>query len=332
MFPGKLREGDEIRVAAPSYSLSMCPDDVRKASEKNIRDLGLGVSFSKNCMEIDDFRSSSIASRVSDIHDAFSDRSVKAVVAATGGFSSNQLLRYLDYGLIRKNPKIIIGMSDITALVNAIYAKTGLVTYCGLDFFDMATAISFGYNLDYFRRCLIDEKPFRIMPSEKWTNDAWDEDQKTGMLSINSNPPMEKGAGFLSINKGEAEGTCIGGNQCTLNLLQGTEYMPSLKDSILFLEDDYEIKPHHFDRDLQSLIHLPGFEGVRGIVIGRFQKETGMTDSLLTKLIKTKKELEGIPVLANADFGHTYPTFTFPVGGRVRLSVGSVCELEIKKH
>ena len=83
------------------------------------------------------------------------------------------------------------------------------------------------------------------------------------------------------INNGVAEGTILGANLCTFNLLQGTEYMPDLKNSVLFLEDDETSKQYDFDRNLQSLIHLSAFSGVKGIVIGRFQKASGMTDDKL---------------------------------------------------
>ncbi|HEX7542816.1 MAG TPA: LD-carboxypeptidase, partial [Patescibacteria group bacterium] len=83
----------------------------------------------------------------------------------------------------------------------------------------------------------------------------------------------------------------------------------------------YETVPHTFDRDLQSLIHLPDFSKVKGLVIGRFQKKSNMTDGLLTKIIKTKKEFDKIPVIANVDFGHTDPKITFPIGGEVKIVV-----------
>jgi len=137
----------------------------------------------------------------------------------------------------------------------------------------------------------------------------------------------------LVINEGESEGTILGANLCTFNLLQGTEYFPNLSDSILFLEDDEESKPHAFDRDLQSLIHLPEFGGVRGIVIGRFQKASGMTDAMLKKIIETKSELKNIPVIANVDFGHTDPKITFPVGGEVKITAdGDNPKITITKH
>jgi muramoyltetrapeptide carboxypeptidase LdcA involved in peptidoglycan recycling len=131
-----------------------------------------------------------------------------------------------------------------------------------------------------------------------------------------------KNEGFKVINEGAAEGMTIGGNLCSFNLLQGTEYMPSLEDAILFIEDD-ELAGDYtavvFDRDLQSLIQQPGFKGVKGIAIGRFQKASNMTMEKLTYIIKTKKELDNIPVVYGFDFGHTTPHLTFPLGGKASL-------------
>ncbi len=139
--------------------------------------------------------------------------------------------------------------------------------------------------------------------------------------------------GFLVINKGKVSGTILGGNLCTLNLLQGTEYFPALADSILFIEDDEESLPHHFDRNIQSLIHLPDFKNVKGIVIGRFQRASKTTNELLSQIIKTKKELDGLPIVANVDFGHTDPKITFPVGGECSLiAENGTAKLEILNH
>ena len=181
------------------------------------------------------------------------------------------------------------------------------------------------YTLEYFKRCLFYSDRYDIAPSDKWSDDFWWKNQNSRAFVPNS--------GFRIIHKGNVEGTIVGGNLCTLNLLQGTEYMPSLKNTILFLEDDEETRPHTFDRDLQSLIHQPGFDGVRGIVIGRFQKASGITEELLSKIISTKKELVGMPIVSNVDFGHTTPQMTFPIGGTVRLIAekGKI-KLTVVKH
>jgi len=323
IFPEKLNEGDEVRVIAPARSLSIISKENREVANKRIEELGLKLTFSKHIEEMDDFASSSIESRIEDLHEAFSDRNIKAVFTVIGGFNSNQLLKYIDWDLIKNNPKIISGYSDITALNDAFFAKTGLVTYSAPQYSTFGQKLYFDYTLDYFKKCLMTDEPFEIKPSESWSDDAWYKNQDDRKLIPNE--------GWLTINEGEEEGTILGANLCTFNLLQGTEYMPSLKDSVLFLEDDYTSKVYDFDRNLQSLIHLPDFSGVKGIIIGR--KESEMTNSLLTQIIKTKRELNNIPVLANVDFGHTSPIISFPIGGTCKLVVTKDIQLlQILEH
>ncbi len=131
IYPGKLKQGDEVRVVAPSRSLSIIGKEVQEIANKRFEELGLKLTFGKHVKEIDEFNSSSIQSRVEDLHEAFSDNNVKAVITVIGGFNSNQLLKYIDWNLIKDNPKIFLGYSDITALNNSIFSKTGLVTYSG---------------------------------------------------------------------------------------------------------------------------------------------------------------------------------------------------------
>jgi len=287
--------------------------------------LGLNLSFGKHIEEKDDFVSSSIKSRVEDFHEAFADKNVKAILTVIGGFNSNQLLKYIDWELIKNNPKIFCGYSDITALNNAIFAKTGLVTYSGPHYSTFGQELYFDYTLEYFKKCLMSEENFEIKASDDWSDDRWYMDQKNRKLIKNN--------GVFVINEGEASGTIIGANLCTLNLLQGTEYMPSLENSVLFIEDDETSQAVDFDRNLQSLIHLPEFKGVKGIAIGRFQNASNTTDNLLIQIIKSKKELDSLPVIAGVDFGHTDPKITFPVGGEVSLvAKANNVKLEISKH
>ncbi len=255
-----------------------------KTSKKRFKELGLELSFGKRIEEIDEFVSSPIESRIEDLHNAFRDPEIKAIFTVIGGFNCNQLLKYIDWNLIKDNPKIFCGFSDITALNNAIYKKTGLVNFSGVYYSTFGQELYFDYTLDYVKKCLFSKKPFEIIPSENWTDDRWWENQK------NRNPIPN--SGWLAVNEGKAEGIILGANLCTFNLLQGTEYFPDLENSILFLEDDEmngESTAAMFDRDLQSIIHLPEFKGVKGIVIGRFQKASQMTDEKLIRIIKTYK-------------------------------------------
>ena len=136
------------------------------------------------------------------------------------------------------------------------------------------------------------------------------------------------------VNKGEAEGRLVGGNLCTFNLLQGTEYMPDVENKILFLEDDGEsgkVFNRNFDRDLQSLLHLCKGKNIKAIIFGRAQKNCEMTEEKWIEIIKNKKELKNIPIVINADFGHTTPICTIPIGGYAKIKFDKNINIEITK-
>ncbi|MCF7820054.1 MAG: LD-carboxypeptidase [Candidatus Pacebacteria bacterium] len=328
MIPEKLKVGDEIRVIAPASSLSLVSKDVKELALKRLEDMGYSVTFGKYCKENDIFSSSSIESRVKDIHEAFKDKKVKAILTVLGGFNSNQLLKYIDYKLIRDNPKIICGFSDITALNNAIFQKTKMITYIGPHFSSFGMKKGLDYTREYFVKCLTSDNSYKVEPSKKWSDDAWFLNQNKREFINNKGP--------LVINAGSAEGVVFGGNLCTLNLLQGTEFMPGIKNSVLFIEDDDLVEDSfsmEFDRNLQSLIDQPIFKNVKALVIGRFQKKTDINFDKLKYIIKSKKELKDIPVIANLDFGHTTPMITFPIGGKVKITArGQKLSLDIIEH
>lgn len=328
IFPAKLKFGDEIRVIAPARSMSIIKPVRIKLAAKRLDQMGFKVTFGENARRKDQFQSSYVKTRVADLHQAFRDKKVKMIIAALGGYNSNQLLDYLDYDLIRNNPKIICGYSDITALTNAVYARTGLVTYAGPNFSSFAEPEGvWGYMEEMFKNCFVSEKSFLVRSAGKWTESAWWRKEK---MVLKSNPGMQ------CINPGQVIGTIVGGNTSTFGLLQGTKYMPSLENSILFIEEDDLAKEdtiREFDRNLQSLVQQRGFTGVRGIVIGRFQSTSGTTKKKLEQVIRSKQELKGLPVIAGADFGHTAPQFFFPIGGTARIvSSPKKCVIEILRH
>ena len=306
MFAPKLVPGDEIRVIAPSTSMIILKEAQTDLAVQRLTDLGFKVTFGKNADAHDEFFSSSISERIEDLHQAFVDPNVKGILTAIGGYNSNQLLKYIDYNLIASNPKILCGYSDITALQLAIFHKTGLVTYSGPHFSSFGMKHGFEYTMESFLDAVTNDAPYEINTSPTWSDDAWYLDQEDRVFHDQS--------GYSILSEGEAEGTLIGGNLCTMNLLQGTEYMPSLKDAILFIEDDEETHSRSFDRDLQSLLHLPEASSIKALLIGRFQKASNITDEALRKIIMSKEELKGIPVIANVNIGHVHPFATVPIG------------------
>ena len=186
IVPPKLKKGDEIRVISPSHSLKMLSDDVITDAKNKLNELGYKVTFSNHMNEKDEFNSMPIKSRVDELNEAFSDKNVKCILTSIGGYNSNDILSYLDFDLIRNNPKIFSGFSDITVLLNAIYAKTGLITYHGPFFSTFAMHKGLDYILKYFNMCLTNEEIFEIEPSKEWSDDKWYLDQENGNFIQNT--------------------------------------------------------------------------------------------------------------------------------------------------
>ncbi len=294
MIANKLQLGDEIRVVAPSRSQAIIWENTHHHAMNFWKNSGFKLTFAKNCRELDRYQSSSVVSRVEDLHEAFRDPNVKMIITSVGGFNANQLLPYLDYDLIAENPKILCGYSDITVLENAIYAKTGLVTYSGPHYCTFGFDNEPEYTRKAFLDCLTKDESLFITPS------------KTA-------------AQYTVLQEGVCEGVVIGGNLCTINLLQGTPYMPDIREKVLFIEDDNIMGEYfscEFERNLQSLLQIEGADTVRGIVFGRFEESCGMTVERITDIIKDKVPAN-IPVVFGVDFGHIFPIITFPIGGKV---------------
>lgn len=324
-LPRKLLAGDEIRVIAPARSraLVMEHDNTRWIDER-FAAMGLALSYGAHVDEDDDVRSSSIDSRVADLHDAFADPAVAGVVTVIGGFNSNELLPHIDWELIRRHPKILCGYSDITALQNAMLARANLVTYSGPHWSTFGMRDHFEPTGRWFRDCLFETQPLQLRPSAAYTDDLWFLDQE-------DRTPRPH-AGWVVLQHGEAQGRIVGGNLCTLNLLQGTEFMPSLDGCVLFLEDDERSNPTEFARDLTSLLQLPDAALVRGLVLGRFQDASAMSRDSVAQIVGRQPVLAGKPVVWGLDFGHTNPMLTFPVGGDVAVSTSPHPVITITRH
>lgn len=308
--PQKLKAGDEVRVIAPAKSFR--EDFVKNKLDKTIEyfknEFGIKITLGKYVFEVDEFDTASKEHRLEDFHNAFADPNVKGVLTVLGGTNSNQLLKDIDYDLVAKNPKIFCGLSDITAIANALYSKTGIITYSGPHFTVFGKNQNLEYTNEYFRKALFSSEPFVLKPSSVFFDSRSEKEE-----------PVENIDGYWVMQEGEAEGYSIGGNLVTLNLLQGSEFYPSLKDKIVFLEDNNKENFRAFENHLQSLILQADFDSVRGLIIGRFQKESGVSRELLGKLIATKKELKNLPIIANVDFGHTVPMVTIPIGGYFKM-------------
>ncbi len=325
-IPDKLQRGDGVRVLTPARTIKL-PFITQAAIDialKRFDSMGLKVSFGKHIEETNHFSSSSVESRISDLHDAFEDPSVKLILTVIGGYNSAEMLDYIDYKLIKKNPKALCGYSDITAILNGIHRKTDIVTYYGLHFFDFGELEGFDYSLDYFKKCIFDRPPFEVRPSEKWSNDKW--------ANCQNDREFIENTGFSIINEGQVEGTILGGNLVTFCGISGTPYSPKFKNTILFLEEDEEEHLLSFVRNLTSLTSRKDFSEVKAIVFGRFQPESKITKTDILEVVKNNEKLQGMPMIMGVDFGHTSPRITIPIGGTCNLEATKNPKLRILAH
>lgn len=325
LYAEKLRPGAHVRVIAPSRSLSIVSQGVRDIATRRLESLGLRVTLSKRALESDEHASSSIASRLEDLHEAFADTDVDAIFTAIGGYNAIQLLHGINFELIKNNPKILCGFSDISVLSNALYAKTGVVGYCGPHYSSWGMEEGFEYSAEMVKHCLFGDAPYELIASKKWSDDPWFLDQHE--RTFNENPGPE------AVNHGIARGTIIGGHVRCLAALQGTALRPSFDNAILFLEEDEEITGPLFDRLLYSLCHQLDFTRVRGIVIGRFQVNSKISPDDIRAIIKANRLLNHLPVITGVDIGHTTPLATIPIGGECEITAdGRTASIRITKH
>ena len=304
----KLKKGDHIRVVSPSSSIEHIGGfEANLVAKEKLEELGFDVSFSSNYFEHDLFDSASIASRVEDLHEAFLDPSVDAILATIGGFNCNELLPYLDYDLIAQNPKIFCGYSDTTALLNAIYAKTGMQTYMGPSYSSFKMKEGQEYQSQSWLNA-VTQDDYDLVPSKEWSSDPWYDPTKPRHFM-----PTE----WKVYNAGSASGTIIGGNLSTFALLRGTPYAPQAENYILFVEEAEGYPPEHFLRELAAL--LQAYPNPQAVIIGRFPKECEMTEEILLAILDKHPLLKTIPVLYDLDFAHTQPLFTITIGAQATL-------------
>ncbi|TPR41504.1 LD-carboxypeptidase [Apilactobacillus micheneri] len=310
IFPRSLQKGDEIRIIAPSDSLKRVGGYEANLSAKNkLESMGLKVTFGEHVNECDLAKSSSIESRISDLHTAFKDKNVKAILSVIGGFTSNELLPYIDYDLIKQNPKIICGFSDFTALANAITAKTGLITFYGPAYSSLKMSGKVGaYQDTYWKKMLTTSKDLILKHSKYWQSGPWYEEN--AKLSLHDNY-------WKIYNHGIAEGRTIGGNFDTFGLLMGTNYQPELRNNIILFEfsegQDWSEMSRHLAAILQST------NNPKALLIGRFPLECNMDEDKLMYVLKKFPILKQIPVMYDVNFGHAQPIFTIPIGGMVTV-------------
>ena len=296
--PKRLAQGDTIGVIAPASGLSS--EDFDKALQ-NLADLGFKTKVGKYARRKTGFLAGTDKERLEDLHWAFSDSDVDAVWCVRGGYGISRLLPAVDYNLIKKNPKIFVGYSDVTALHLAISQNCNLVTFHG----PVAASNFSDYTKIHAINALMNPSaPYKIELSP-------DNAAKESNLFKTE-----------VIVKGKCRGKLVGGNLSLLSALAGTPYaLRNPKGKILFMEDVGE-QPYRIDRMLTQLRQSVDLRQFAGIALGVFEdcnpRDAASSQSLI-EVLKDRLGDLGIPVIYGLSFGHIRDQFTLPVGIEAEL-------------
>ncbi|MFA7141688.1 MAG: S66 peptidase family protein [Candidatus Paceibacterota bacterium] len=323
--PNNLKKRDIIGLISPSSPLAgMVPHRVKNGIEMLVS-LGFKVKVGKNALLVNDYIAGDPKKRAEDIHDFFRDSEITAIISFTGGNHSNQVLDYLDFELIKKNPKIFLGYSDITVLHFAFLTQCNLVTFYGPSALNQfaENPKMLPYTEEYFKKALMQADPIgEVCPSGEYTEEVLNWFKKE---DLKRKRKMKKNSGWEWLQEGNAKGLILGGCISSMMHLRGTKFWPSFKNKILFWEisegDSIEKGESlaNIDTHLMDLKLTGVFKEIKGMIVGRPFGYTSKEVEKLKEMIKKYLRDCSIPVLFNVDIGHTDPMITVPLGVEVEI-------------
>ena len=289
VYPASIKKGATIGIVAPAGSL--IDKENFAAGIKQLEKKGFEVRFNKKILSARGYLAGTDQERAHEFNTMWADPEVKALIAARGGYGCLRMIDLIDMNRIRKNPKIFIGFSDLTVLLNTITKRTGLVTFHGPVITTIAD--SDRQSQKSFFDTLLDQAPAQLIP-----------------------------AGLTIIKGGRAKGILAGGNLTTLAHTIGTPYEIPWQDAILFIEDIGE-KSYSLDRLLTYLYKAGRLQKIKGLIMGTFSDENRKESSFLLKGVNERiAELFAsgdIPVWTNFPTGHSRRNITLPVGVEVEM-------------
>lgn len=300
MKPPKLNYGDKIALVAPGSYISK---EELEESVKKIESFGFKLVYSEKILEQEGYFAGNDFLRAADLQEKFDDKSVNAIMCVRGGYGCARILPLLNYQSIKKNPKILIGYSDCTALLYGIFKKTGLITFHG----PVSISTFNEFSIKNMNDVLMNRNnyPFKFL-------NATDQ--------LDENP-----YGIVTLVKGKAKGRLVGGNLSIMTSLIGTEFDISYDNSIVFIEEVGE-EPYRIDRMITQLIQAKKFDKAEGIMLGifkdcepkkekpKFEKSFTLMDVLIDRISKIN-----LPAVYGMSFGHIVNKFTIPFGATALL-------------
>lgn len=300
--PERLHRGDKVGLVAPAWLIT---ETDLQASVEKLKQLGFVPVYSDKIRGKHGYFSGTDKERADDFNAMISNPSIKAVIFAGGGYGCARILERIDYDAIKKNPKVIMGFSDCTALINAISQTTGLVTFHG----PIGRTIHPGYNRRQFENIV-------VRPANRYAIESTDDD----LQKAAGNKIFER----YTITPGKACGELAGGNLTLICSMMGTPYQIDLKDKIVMIEDTGE-EPYRIDRMLTQLIASGELAKAASIAFGickgcdKSAKSSTPNSFSLRQVIEDRIKPLNIPAVYGLSFGHNKNNFTFPIGLRAEL-------------
>jgi muramoyltetrapeptide carboxypeptidase len=292
ILPKKLSEGDVVSLIAPGSPLA---DDKIEKAVSNLEKLGLKPKLGENIRKHNGYLAGTDLERLSDFENAFEDKETKAIWCARGGYGCTRILPNIDFKKIKKNPKVLIGYSDVTALLISVYQKTGLVTFHG----PVGSSDFTEFTIQNLSSVLFRSGKNHEIKFEKVSEEAGTEYDP-----------------FI-VKTGVSIGTLLGGNLSIVNAMAGTPDSIKGKENLLFLEDIGE-KPYRLDRMFVQLRQSETLSKASGIVLGVFsdcEKDPEDENSFsLKEVIQNEFKNFAGPVVYGIPFGHVKDMCTLPVG------------------
>ncbi len=297
--PKALKKGDTIGVVSPASK----PGNEENYFKgiKYLEQLGYSVKSGKYNLSIHGYLAGDDDARLEDLNKMFADPEVKAIICSRGGYGAPRILHRLNYDLIRKNPKIFVGYSDITALNLGLLARAGLVSFSG-----PMVAVEMGQGIHNF--------------SEK---SLWDCLTNANNQIVLKNPNDIK---IKIIKEGKAEGHLIAGCISVFSAILGGSYMPDLEGAILVVEDIGEV-PYRLDRYFAQMRLAGILDKINGLILGQFidcvPSENGTSSLTTEEVIQDYTKDLDIPVIANFAYGHGSVKLTLPIGVNAEINTAT---------
>ncbi|MAU72263.1 MAG: LD-carboxypeptidase [Pseudozobellia sp.] len=303
ILPKRIKKGDTIGLIAPGYAVK---PEVLENVIKTLEKIGLKPYHTSRIVGNHGYFSNTDEERAKDLNEMFANDKIDAILCARGGYGCTRIMSKIDYNNIKNNPKVLIGFSDVTALLNGIYKETGLVTFHG----PVGSTLDDSYSIEYLKNVVMKAK-------NKLLIENVDLDAKKKI-----DPEYER----YTITSGTAHGKIVGGSLTLINALIGTPHELDFTNAIVCIED-VEEAPYRIDRMLTQLIEGKTFKNASGIAFGvcaGCNESTNPLSFSLKDVILDRIKPLGIPAVYGMSFGHVENNFTFPIGIKAQLNANQM--------